>query len=145
MICIWHHYTSNTHRLHKSHGCTQNWWHTTWKHTGRNEHKSWCNLFTFIKWQCQQNYIKLCLWNVTENDVEGTIVIWFQVHQLFACSYHSSMKFVFSRQILENTLISDFMKILALGAKGHADGQTDMTKLIVALRNFAKAPKNQFV
>jgi hypothetical protein len=24
----------------------------------------------------------------------------------------------------------------------HADGQTDMTKLIVALRNFANAPKN---
>ena len=24
----------------------------------------------------------------------------------------------------------------------HADGQTDMTKLVVAFRNFAKAPKN---
>ena len=25
----------------------------------------------------------------------------------------------------------------------HADGRTDMTKVIVALRNFAKAPKNK--
>jgi len=55
------------------------------------------------------------------------------------------MKLVFSQQIFENTQISDFMKIRALGAKGHADGQTDMTKLTVALRNFANAPKNQFV
>jgi len=27
-------------------------------------------------------------------------------------------------------------------AGGRTDGQTDMTKLIVAFRNFAKAPKN---
>ena len=35
------------------------------------------------------------------------------------------------------------MKILPMGAElFHADGQTDMTKLIVAFRNFVKAPKN---
>jgi len=34
------------------------------------------------------------------------------------------------------------MKICPLGAKlFHADGQTDMKKLIVALRKFANAPK----
>jgi len=27
-------------------------------------------------------------------------------------------------------------------AEGRADGRTDMTKLIAALRNFANAPKN---
>jgi hypothetical protein len=27
----------------------------------------------------------------------------------------------------------------------HADGQTDLTKLIVAFRNFAKAPKHSFM
>jgi hypothetical protein len=37
------------------------------------------------------------------------------------------------------------MKIRALWAKSHADGQTDMTKLIVDLWNFANAPKNQSV
>jgi len=35
------------------------------------------------------------------------------------------------------------MKIREIGAKMfHADGQTDMTKLIVAFRNFANAPKS---
>jgi hypothetical protein len=35
------------------------------------------------------------------------------------------------------------MKIRPVGAEFlHADGWTDMTKLIVAFRNFANAPKN---
>jgi hypothetical protein len=55
------------------------------------------------------------------------------------------MKCVFSRQISENTQLSDFMKISALEAKSHADGQTDMSKLTVALRNFANALKIQSV
>jgi hypothetical protein len=29
-----------------------------------------------------------------------------------------------------------------IGLYGHTDGRTDMTKLTVAIRNFAKAPKN---
>ena len=34
------------------------------------------------------------------------------------------------------------MKIRPVGAElFHADGRTDMTKLVVALRNFANAPK----
>jgi hypothetical protein len=34
------------------------------------------------------------------------------------------------------------MQIRPVGTKSfHADGQTDMTKLIVAFRNFANAPK----
>ena len=58
------------------------------------------------------------------------------------------MKLEFSRQIFEkNTKISDFMKIRPVGAElfhtdGQTDGRTDMTKLIVAFRNFANAPKN---
>ena len=36
------------------------------------------------------------------------------------------------------------MKIRPLGAElFHADGQTDMTKLIAAFRNFVNAPKNE--
>ena len=36
------------------------------------------------------------------------------------------------------------MKVRPLGAElFHADGQTDLTKLAVAFRNFAKAPKNE--
>jgi hypothetical protein len=35
------------------------------------------------------------------------------------------------------------MKIRPVGAEFfHSDGQTDITKLIVAFRNFANAPKN---
>jgi hypothetical protein len=35
------------------------------------------------------------------------------------------------------------MKISPVGAElSHAEGQTDMTKLIVAYRNFSKAPIN---
>jgi hypothetical protein len=48
----------------------------------------------------------------------------------------------FSRQVLENTKISNFMKILALGAELlHPAGKTDMTKLTVAFRQSADAPK----
>jgi hypothetical protein len=39
--------------------------------------------------------------------------------------------------------MSNLIKIRPVGAKlFHADGQTDMTKLIFAFRNFVKAPKN---
>jgi hypothetical protein len=34
------------------------------------------------------------------------------------------------------------MKLCSLEAVFHADGQTDTTKLIVAVPNFAKAPEN---
>ena len=59
------------------------------------------------------------------------------------------MKVEFSRQIFEKTQTSSFIKILAMGAElFHADkqtdGQTDMTKLIVAFCNFANAPKMGF-
>jgi hypothetical protein len=53
------------------------------------------------------------------------------------------MRLGFSQQIFEkNTRISYFMKILPVGAKlFHADGRTDMTKVIVAFRNSVNAPE----
>jgi hypothetical protein len=53
------------------------------------------------------------------------------------------MEFDFSRQIFgKKALISSFIKIRPLGAELlHADGRTDMSKLKVAFRNFANAPK----
>jgi hypothetical protein len=40
--------------------------------------------------------------------------------------------------------ISNFMKILPEGAESfHEDGQTYMTKLIVAFNNFVNAPKSK--
>jgi len=48
----------------------------------------------------------------------------------------------FSGQISKNPQIQNFMKIHPVRAElFHADGQTDMTKQIVALRNFVNAPK----
>jgi hypothetical protein len=56
------------------------------------------------------------------------------------------VKYRYCCQIFENLQIQDFMKIRSVGAElFHADGrtdrQTDMTNLILAFRNFAKAPK----
>jgi len=41
----------------------------------------------------------------------------------------------------KNYQILNFMKIHPVGVEFHSDGRTDMTKLIVVFRNFAKAPK----
>ena len=50
---------------------------------------------------------------------------------------------IFSRDFRKITLISNLMKICPVGAELYrADRWTDMTKLIVALCNFANAPKN---
>ena len=57
------------------------------------------------------------------------------------------MKHAFSLEIFENILILNLIKIRPVGAEFfHADrrtdGQTDITNLIVALRNFANGFKN---
>jgi len=50
---------------------------------------------------------------------------------------------IFSTDFQKNTQISNFMKILPVGAElFHADGRTDMN-LIIAFRNFTKAPKQK--
>ena len=59
------------------------------------------------------------------------------------------MQLGFSGQIFE-TEITNFMKIRPVGAElFHAGRRTyrrkDMTKLIVAFRNFAKAPNNHVI
>jgi hypothetical protein len=57
------------------------------------------------------------------------------------CYCRILMELEFSRQIFEKTQISSFIKICPLGAEAfHANRQTDMTKLIVAFRNFADTP-----
>jgi hypothetical protein len=54
------------------------------------------------------------------------------------------MRFERSQQFPEkNTQISNFMTIRPVGTEFHADGRTDMTKLIVCYRNFAKPPQNE--
>jgi len=56
------------------------------------------------------------------------------------------MKTEFFRHVFENTQISNFVKMRPVGAElfheGRTDGQTDMTKLVVAFGNSAQAPRN---
>jgi len=54
------------------------------------------------------------------------------------------MEFEYSQQIFrKNTQIPNFLKIRPVGAELFLAGRrTDMTKLIVALPNFANGPKN---
>jgi hypothetical protein len=57
------------------------------------------------------------------------------------------MKLEFSRQIFEKYPDIKFHKNPSFGSRvvpcGRTLGRTDMTKLIVAFRNFANAPKKQ--
>jgi len=53
------------------------------------------------------------------------------------------MKLDFLDSFSTNIQTPNFVKIRPVGAElFHADGQTDMTKLIVAFRNFANVPND---
>ena len=53
------------------------------------------------------------------------------------------MKNDFFDRVSKNLHIPNFTKIRPVGAElFHTDGRTDMTKLTVAVRNFANVPKN---
>jgi hypothetical protein len=55
------------------------------------------------------------------------------------------MKLEFLVRFSKNSQILIFMKMISVGAEMfRADGGTEMTKLITASRNFAKAPKNSW-
>jgi len=57
---------------------------------------------------------------------------------------HEPESLYFLTKFSKSSQIQNFMKILPVGADlFHADGQTDMTKLTVAILNSANAPKNR--
>jgi hypothetical protein len=64
-----------------------------------------------------------------------------KVIKITRCSCHMLMKLKFSQQIFEK-YSKNFMKIRPVGVEfSRAGGRTDMTKLILAFRNFANVPK----
>jgi hypothetical protein len=63
-------------------------------------------------------------------------------HTFYWSDFNESL--IFSTDLRKILKISNFMKIRPVGAEFHADGRTDRTKVIVAFRNFAKAPKTAF-
>jgi hypothetical protein len=61
-------------------------------------------------------------------------------YPLFLSNFNETWNFL--DRVSKKVQISSFIKICPVGAElFHADRQTDMTKLIVAFRNFANAPK----
>jgi hypothetical protein len=74
-------------------------------------------------------------------------ILVFMLSTLLSCPI--LIKLEFSREIFENFHISNFTKICPVEAElFHADGRADRRtdrneKLLVFLRNFAKAPKNE--
>jgi len=60
----------------------------------------------------------------------------------FNSAFKWLMRLEFSRHILKNPQIPNFMKILSMGVVLiHVDRQRDMATLIVSLCNFVNAPK----
>jgi hypothetical protein len=85
------------------------------------------------------------VWNITHSKRNSarychkcTYVL---VYQMFLPDFNGN--WTLSTDFLKKHQITNFMKIRLLGAEllFHADRQTDMTKLIVIFRQFAKAPK----
>jgi hypothetical protein len=64
-------------------------------------------------------------------------------YPLFLSDFNKNLKYL--ERFSKNTDTYNFMKIRPSGSRvlpcGRTDGQTDMMKLIVACRNFAKVPK----
>ena len=63
----------------------------------------------------------------------------------YSCRFSRNLSFL--KRFSKNAEISNFMEIRLVEAElshedRRTDGQTDMTKLTVAVRNFANAPKN---
>ena len=71
------------------------------------------------------------------------------LHVKYRCSCPIVMKPEFYGQIFEKYKNIKFHENPSCGSRvvpcGRTDGQTDMTKLIVAFRNFANAPKKCFL
>ena len=73
--------------------------------------------------------------------------MWKRLHieyPLFTSDFNKSL--IFSTDFRKKTPVSSFIEIRPVGAElFHADRRTDIAKLIVAFRNYANAPKKDYV
>jgi hypothetical protein len=99
---------------------------------------------------CVLIFSTIFVWNISHSKknwarYDQKCILVFMWSAGYSCE--SLMKIGFSRQFFfRNTQKSNFTKIRPVGAElFHADRRTDMTKLIVAFRDFVKASKNQSV
>ena len=85
------------------------------------------------------------VWNVFHSKknwarYDQKCILVFMQSARYSCPILKNLEF--SRQIFEkNIQISNFMNLRPVGAEFVPCGRTDTTKLIVAFRNFSKAPK----
>jgi hypothetical protein len=90
-------------------------------------------------------FSKAFVWNISHSKKNSAKCCHLFISDLDSCRILS--KYKFSRQIFEKAQISNFIKIRPVEAElFHVNRRTyrwtDMTKLIVAFRNFANVPKN---
>jgi hypothetical protein len=77
------------------------------------------------------------------SEIRSKMYIGLHVKCLYSCPILMTFDFLGGR-FSKNPQISNFMKIRPVEAElFHADGRTDMTKPIVAFRNYANAPKSE--
>jgi hypothetical protein len=100
------------------------------------EHKNVC--FDFLYTFCLQHF---SFWKEMSE-------IWSKVyidpHVKYPLFLSGFMTRKFSQQMFEKSSNIKFHENLSSGSRVDPYGRTDMTKLIVAFRNFAEAPKKEF-
>ena len=85
-----------------------------------------------------------CVWNISHSR-KNSAGYYHNCTYDFTYSFHILLELpIFSKDFQKNTQISNFIKIRSVGAElsMQTGGQTHTTKLIVAFRNFASAPKS---
>ena len=98
----------------------------------------WNAYFDFLN----NSFLKHFSFSEELSEIRSNMCIYFHVEYWSFLSYFNKK---ISPHIFEKNLqISNFMKIRPVGAEFfHAEGQTDMTKLLITFRNFANAPKKR--
>jgi hypothetical protein len=77
-----------------------------------------------------------------ERDVIKMYIVLHVKYLLILSDFNETL--IFSTDVFKNPQILNFMNIRLVKAElFHADGETDMRRLMVVFRNFAKAPKNK--